>query len=1361
MPTLEEGHKALRQGDLPQAKRIFRAILEKNRYSEEAWLGLGDAFTDANKKRVCYENVLRLNKQNKIAPLKLRSLELQVELLRKVEEQANLSPVVAEIKQHIRDRVITDTEVCELRGDWERLNEDLWQTTLRDKCRQILSQEYTRLKPTDREKLLAEIVADIPTPSFTFEDLKRKIQARLLADPEVNELVATLNGPTLDLDKMNIYEIRNFIRDKYEQILAQEYISFNLRRLRRVVKKERRNLLDEIMLEIPVTTLQRVFDGRQFTFIQADEQHPVTMRVDGVRQTYRTPTILSHHLYHISSSINIMSFGHTLPLLHWLSVTTDRQIYRPGETAAIFIAAPGMTEQVARLEIHRGIYNDHFQQFLVIHFPQSSKIYEADVPLNANGLALHYYENLPEGEYTVLVILSASQRQIENEGTFSTFSVTEYTLSPFNATLEEYAFEDRHLFCILTLSLLSSPYIGPVEVGLQSGHSDRLLVKQTIEVRDGFLRCEFDLSRYGGKSLYAQIVTPEGNTTLVALPHSGSQQVDAIRVNALGQTAALSLLPQEDDEPPVRGLYLRSGQVNMTPLILESAYAGRGRLQATVDLDQVQVVVFDPFSGESQVIEQSNLAPGHVIEFEVTPPYSLFTVGAFTAAGEETGPFEGWGTVIKPLAFEASLTAPATAQPGQEIDVGLKLKPASPDGPSPGAFCWLLVYDARLGHKSPLPKLAQDIFGCIRKFTKKMAIGTVYSYITQLTDTAGPRGEYLVTPDGEDGYQERSLPARERSWVIQVIKPSGSLTQSLRSTTFSSEAQGRLMLSPDCMVEVNPIRMDFPELVYQALFYVEGEAWRSIKLGDQLGDWRIRAYLFQGADYCELTADVHTEKPVYAELNLPALCSPGDDITATVDYHTPDPADLLIATPWGETRRQVSGRGREPVALSGPGRIEARLEGPFESDWTLRDVAPPGLQSVTTSRLLPLARGQTVEAERVVVYPHVGLLLWDTIAALADSSFGCAEQTSSALYGLAMAYRGISHGFVPGDAATTQGRIMAGLHHLAAFQHKDGLFSIWQERSPDLDITARVAHRLLGLHGLPLSPVEQMVNQLLTQAKKALLGNGYRDNVLLPLGLEFGREMSGPEDAVAYYFAGDELSQHRQSALSLLRQTVQHEGQHAFWPAQSAWGGSLEVTADAARVMYDAGDDLFQPAFTFVTGHLVDGMLYSTADTRALVELLACLKFAPSARAVIDGQEVALTERTVGRQVTALNDNLLVRLDEEIELNHLLPRANLPFEVTPSRTRLKLGERLHITITPKLETIAPMARLFLPGHLALLKSGVNAQTAHLPIKGEALTVEAVAIRSGRAKLNISVHDMYDAQKVGTSPGIEIKVEERQ
>ena len=93
MPTLDDGRNAINQGNLQQARLIYEAILQENPRSEDAWLGLADVLTDTEDKRICYENVLKINKQNREAREGLRSLEPQAD------------PLVAALQQKAPPRV--------------------------------------------------------------------------------------------------------------------------------------------------------------------------------------------------------------------------------------------------------------------------------------------------------------------------------------------------------------------------------------------------------------------------------------------------------------------------------------------------------------------------------------------------------------------------------------------------------------------------------------------------------------------------------------------------------------------------------------------------------------------------------------------------------------------------------------------------------------------------------------------------------------------------------------------------------------------------------------------------------------------------------------------------------------------------------------------------------------------------------------------------------------------------------------------------------------------------------------------------------------------------------------------------------
>jgi hypothetical protein len=339
---------------------------------------------------------------------------------------------------------------------------------------------------------------------------------------------------------------------------------------------------------------------------------------------------------------------------------------------------------------------------------------------------------------------------------------------------------------------------------------------------------------------------------------------------------------------------------------------------------------------------------------------------------------------------------------------------------------------------------------------------------------------------------------------------------------------------------------------------------------------------------------------------------------------------------------------------------------------------------------------------------------------------------------------------VPGDKARVNGLITTGLQRLSTYVCPDGRFTFWGSGAPDSKLTAKVTHRLLGLRSLPFPVADEMVNK----SASVLRGEGVKDNQLLALGESFRSQMLSACDAAAYYFHG--TGKDKPEALDFLRRTAVRGDGLAHWSAGDAWGGALEATCDATRVLCKARDPLYRAGFAYVGARLINGRLYSTADTRALVELLAVMT-AGGKHVRIDGVEQTLEQPATGRSVTALEDNVLVRVDSEQEINYLEPRAGFLFDVSVDKRNLILGERTQVHVRPRAAALAPLARIYFPPNLALLKGGANAQEAHLPVIGSELVIDAVAVRRGRGKLCVTVHDMYDSDKVGTAPGLEISV----
>lgn len=84
MPTIAEAKEAADSGAVQQARLMYETIIQENPRAEDAWLGLADVLTEIEDKRVCYKNVLKINKKNKQAKDGLRSLEPQSDALRQM-----------------------------------------------------------------------------------------------------------------------------------------------------------------------------------------------------------------------------------------------------------------------------------------------------------------------------------------------------------------------------------------------------------------------------------------------------------------------------------------------------------------------------------------------------------------------------------------------------------------------------------------------------------------------------------------------------------------------------------------------------------------------------------------------------------------------------------------------------------------------------------------------------------------------------------------------------------------------------------------------------------------------------------------------------------------------------------------------------------------------------------------------------------------------------------------------------------------------------------------------------------------------------------------------------------------------------
>jgi len=72
---IDEGRRALREGNRTQAQQLLLHATELDRYNQETWLWLAAAVDHIEEKRICLENVLVINKDNMQAKRMLEAID--------------------------------------------------------------------------------------------------------------------------------------------------------------------------------------------------------------------------------------------------------------------------------------------------------------------------------------------------------------------------------------------------------------------------------------------------------------------------------------------------------------------------------------------------------------------------------------------------------------------------------------------------------------------------------------------------------------------------------------------------------------------------------------------------------------------------------------------------------------------------------------------------------------------------------------------------------------------------------------------------------------------------------------------------------------------------------------------------------------------------------------------------------------------------------------------------------------------------------------------------------------------------------------------------------------------------------------
>jgi len=731
----------------------------------------------------------------------------------------------------------------------------------------------------------------------------------------------------------------------------------------------------------------KVFAGSRFIFIRPGEREGLKGEVvrpagsaseERIPVLFSEPTVVARHCQDLCLTGYPALTGTTMSVCHHLNVVTDRKLYRKNDSVHIFVFAPHFRGRPAEVKIFR---NRH-----VIH--------TAAITLGSSGTfhdTLHY---MADGSYSVSVEAGRTRA-------CAAFTVAEYTLSFLQASLMSHV-NDRGTLRFELLAMTNDiPFTGRLNVGLFCEFCNRVVEEAEIRAENGRAGGSLVLSSHSG-AFSLVITTPEGDSATLAVPDTElfSRTGSDIVLSVVGEKHTAALMPREYGEKRERGLYIRRECSDDGFISLGSIVGKRLTAEVNVDLDHFVMCFYAPATDSFSQIERRRVKAGDKVEFDVPRPYAALTVGGI---GKECHEAHAW--LIHPAGMELSITAPDKARPGSEVEIAVSSNRKG--------MLMFVVADHRLDREDPLEKLAASTFLHMQRspgYLRRGQAGEVLpvepedcrSFSRKPVELIKSAVKYLGSVivgrrDASAGFD--AMPGKQMAVSFSDSERSGRKPESVVQLMMASPSSGRAGLEKvkgagmplNLVEELNgelTSRLSFPEVVLAELVEFDGELRRKVVLGDQIGAFDAFAFLIDGDDFLSAKSVIETSKDAYVELDIPSLISEGDEIVGRAMVRCQGKGTVSVRSSVASVEMEVDGARCVKIPIRSAGEVMAELTCGALKDVTSRVIYRPGRETVTVSELRRLNPGESLEAERVVVYPNPAYLLESTVSSLIQYPFG-------------------------------------------------------------------------------------------------------------------------------------------------------------------------------------------------------------------------------------------------------------------------------------------------------------------------------------------------------------------------------------
>ena len=1040
------------------------------------------------------------------------------------------------------------------------------------------------------------------------------------------------------------------------------------------------------------------------------------------------------------------------------------------------------------------------------------------VELAAGGLTLIELNQLPEGSYRVYWHREEATADQGNPAECR-FSVVEYVLSPLQATLLTHELRGSRLNCQLKIESLGEPSQERLLVELWSG-SQMLRQQEIAPEAPGLYRAEFEVVAEAAERLELRIASGD-QTAAIAIPGSQKAERDETLLSALGREVRVRMVP-ESGARQVRGLYLSEDMaVTNTPVTLDDPTPEnrRARLRWQVAAEAARLVVLDMGGNICEEQDIGAVEPGRELEIDVPAPGGFLAIAAWV--GDKA--WEGWSALLAPTSAELEIAAPATARPGQKVE--LKLKTNYP------AAVYVRVRDLRLRVANPQERLAASLKQGLQGAADWGTLGYIEQTIDRHPDYPQPPMDYMMQERMRGitlGYAEEDtgVPRAQQQMRFRSAPVAASLRyKKVRSTVVAESASDSFYDVPVAAGPSREPRRDFADIAYCGVLETNqsGEATLEFLLSDAIATYTIEAFALAeaGREWSSASTTLEVSQPIWAEFKLPAFIYPGDKSPATLDVGAASgrfrlqllrdgsPVPFRVSGAEQTSADTFIGKRAKVEFEAEPGQWRAEIQDLTspERDVTERIVVALGQFKGIARRFQLLLEGETLErreleALQLRLLPSLDKPFNVLCDATADYGHRCCEQTAAKLIAAVAALA------AGGDTAKLANVIKAGVEREKRMHLPGrGLMMYPPEesqgrRKPDNYWGKLAADYLSGLAFAGESLLADA--NLDPEIKEALLAAiaigedaaaAYKLE-LLPAKINTGRDayravmQKEPKElnrrGIGELFkVKTSPTSARNAALDYARIRLQKLAENS---GEKAARGAVQFRQEiaycaAALVAGGEGADLKLAiaAANEITNSLdSNGRLYSTVDSVALISLMAALQQAgigagAAPEVLLDGRAMAFAEaleladagevEKIGVQKGTASVEIV---SEAIEDWNAF-RAELPVKVQLGKTdsnnngKFHLGDNLELLVSIDRYEPGLLLNVCLPPALSRLEGGGEVKRFSVDFCGQ--TELRIPLKVTGYTLPVGEHwailvrNMFNEEQAGSPGLLEIKVME--